>query len=661
MKSLIKIMAACFLIGTFSCNKFLDVVPNDTATLDHAFSNRSVMDKFMRTCYSGLPDPTDPFYYPAYFTSTDEFDWRTESRAGNSLAGMISKGFQNSNTPYQDYWSGKAISGKGSVGSLYIAIRDCNIFLENAHIPRDIDEYERKRWIAEVKFLKAYYHFFLMELYGPIVLVKENLPVSATPAESRAYREPVDECVDYIVSLLDEAMPDLPLVLPDPASEQGRITQCIALSVKAKVLTLAASPVFNGNTDYAGWVDNRGKQLVSQTYDLKKWERAATAIKEAIDACHSAGYRLYHFNKYAGGQQTFAMNDTLVQEMTIRKAITEDLDKNTGVIWATQEQFADGKGYAAGLGYSILGNMPRMLFQFLYPTDLSPSYVNYLSASWHVGELFYSNNGVPIDEDKYFDYANRYQPRRATPSDNHQSYIATGEVTASMHFNREPRFYADLGFDRGYWELSSTTNDGGKTFGPFIKSRPGEIGTATGQGSYTPKKIESFESSASKGMDGQPWTPHDYRFPLIRLSDLYLLYSEALNEVKPAPDGEVYYWIDSVRAVAGLKSVVESWQNASRYPDAPRNKNEMRDIIRKERLIELVFEGQRFWDIRRWKIAKDYWSLPRMSWGKAKTDNEFYTPLVYGAARQVSFRDYLYPISAADLRVNPNLVQTYGW
>jgi hypothetical protein len=87
----------------------------------------------------------------------------------------------------------------------------------------------------------------------------------------------------------------------------------------------------------------------------------------------------------------------------------------------------------------------------------------------------------------------------------------------------------------------------------------------------------------------------------------------------------------------------------------------MRKIIQKERLIELVFEGQRFWDVRRWKTAKDYWSLPRMSWGQAKTDNEFYTPLVYGAARQVSFKDYLYPISDVDIRINPNLVQTYGW
>ncbi len=656
MKSLMKIIAACSLVGIMSCSKFLDVVPNDTPTLSSAFSNRSVMEKFMRTCYSGLPDPTNPLYYPAYFTSKDEFDWRIETRFGNSAAGMISKGLQNSNSPYQDYWS-----GRNGGNSLYVAIRDCNIFLENAHIPRDITEFERSRWIAEVKFLKAYYHFFLMELYGPIVLVKKNLPVSASPDDARVYREPVDECVDYIVQLLDEAMPDLPLVLPDPTSEQGRISQCIALSVKAKVLTLGASPLFNGNTDYAGWIDNRGKQLVSQTYDEKKWERAAAAIREAIDACHTAGYHLYKFNKYAGGAQTFNMNDTLVQEMTIRKAVTEDpLERNPGVIWATQQQFANNKGNSYSLGLGQLGNMLLELFQTLYQQD-QQSLINYFSASWHVGELFYSDNGVPIEEDKYFDYAHRYKPRRATVEDNVKSYIATGEVTASMHFHREPRFYADLGFDRGYFELSTTTQDGGKTFGPFIKSRRDEMGIVGGNSSYTPKKLAHFETSCSQGVVNKYYTAHPYQFPLIRLSDLYLLYSEALNEVKSQPDGDVYLWIDSVRSNAGLKGVVQSWQHASVNPDAPSNKNEMRNIIRKERLIELAFEGQRFWDIRRWKIADQFWSLPPTQWGVSNDAEEFYVPFEYGPVRQVSFRDYLYPINNLDLRINTNLVQTYGW
>src|SRR5690606_8977110 len=135
--------------------------------------------------------------------------------------------------------------------------------------------------------------------------------------------EPVDECVDYIVELLDEAVVDLPATLFDPASEQGRISQTIALGIKAKVLAWGASPLFNGNPDYAGWIDNRGKQLISSTYDPAKWERAATATKEAIDLAHSVGLRLYEFNKFAGGAGTFAMNDTLVTMMTVRKAITE--------------------------------------------------------------------------------------------------------------------------------------------------------------------------------------------------------------------------------------------------------------------------------------------------------------------------------------------------
>lgn len=657
MKNLIQIITAFLFLGIISCD-FLDVVPNDTATLDHAFSNRTVTRKFLSTCYSGLPDPTDPFYYPAYFTSKDEFICETELRARNSVAGQIADGLQNTNNPFQNYWSG-VNGGK----HLYGAIRDCNIFLNNVHKPQDLESWERARWIAEVKFLKAYYHFFLMQLYGPIVIADEEVPLSASPEDLRVYREPVDDVVNYIVGLLDEAIPDLPLVLPDPASEMGRITQPIALAVKAKVLAWAASPLFNGNTDYQGWVDNRGKQLISDTYDVKKWERAASAIKNAIDTCHLAGFKLYEFNKYAGGAQTYNMNDTLVQMMTIRKAITEDIERNTGVIWATQEAFANGKGGSVGLGFNPLGDMLRMLMPFMYPEDL-PLYFNYYSASWHMAELFYTNKGVPMDEDKTFNYAGRFDPRRATPGDNHEFYIATGETTAEMHFNREPRFYADLCFDRGYMELASATTNGGASFSPFLRWRFGEVQTkdALPTGMYSPKKLIAFETAGSKGISGESYKPYDYRFPLIRLADLYLLYSEALNEIKDQPDNDVYYWIDLVREKAGLDGVVTSWMNASTNPDKPLTKSGMREIIQRERLIELAFEGQRFWDVRRWKIADKYWSLPPTRWSiKFNKPEEFYVPQVYGPARQVAFRDYLYPLREYDIRVNTNLVQTYGW
>lgn len=648
MKKFSRTIAFLFFMTIVGCD-YLDVVPNDAATLDHAFSNRSVTEKFLRTCYSHLPDPTNPFYYPVYFTSRDEFDYGLESRAGNTVAGRIAQGLQNTNDPYQNYWSGRQ---GGS--SMYIAIRDCNIFLNNIHKPQDITPEERTRWIAEVKFLKAYYHYFLMQLYGPIVIADEEVPLSTSPEDLLVYREPVDECVNYIVSLFDEAITDLPITHPDPTTEQGRISKIIALSVKAKVLATAASPLFNGNPDYKGWVDNRGVQLISDTYDPAKWERAAVAIKNAIDTCHLAGLRLYKFNKYSGGP-TYNMNDSLVQLMTIRKSITEDFDRNTGVIWATQEVFADGKG---GSSHAPLGNMLKVLFPQIYPED-QLSYANYLYASWHTSHLFYTNNGIPMEEDKGYNYTGRYKLRRATPGDKHESYIATGQTTIELHFNREPRFYADLGFDRGYYELSTTTNNGGASFGPYLRFRAGE--TKQDHLGYVPKKIIPFESSASQGDANKRYTAYDYRFPLLRLADLYLLYSEALNEVKDQPDNDVYFWIDEVRSKAGLEGVVQSWSRASVNPGKPATKNGMRDIIRKERQIELIFEGQRFWDLRRWKIADEYWSLPPMRWGQSRVTEEYYVPEVYGTGRQVTFRDYLYPLREYDLRINQNLVQTYGW
>src|SRR5699024_8624058 len=105
-----------------------DVVPNDTPTVNSAFANRSVSEKFLRTCYSHLPDPTDPYYYPTYFTSKDEFDWRTDPRLKRSKAAQISLGLQNSNDPFQNYWS-----GRNGGYNMYGGIRDCNIFLENIH------------------------------------------------------------------------------------------------------------------------------------------------------------------------------------------------------------------------------------------------------------------------------------------------------------------------------------------------------------------------------------------------------------------------------------------------------------------------------------------------------------------------------------------------
>ena len=645
MKYLIKnVFIPIVLAGMASCN-WLDVIPDNMPTISDAFSNRATAEKSLFSCYSYLLEPMSIcFYHPAYFTNRDEFEYSIDSRIVDYPASKIARGEQNINAPLLNYWSG----GNGGI-NMFEAIRTCNLFLEGISNPRDMTEEERKMWIAEVKFLKAYYHFFMLQLYGPIPIIRENIPISASPDEVLVFREPVDECIAYIAQLIDEAAPDLPLVVMNPVDEDGRITRPIALAMKAKVLVWGASPLFNGNSDYREWRDSRGIQLVSDTYSRDKWVEAAEAIRHAIDVCHETNHQLYRYNK-ATSAQTYRMSDSLELTMHTRKAITERW--NSGIIWSSA-----GIPNKIGVDQTI-NNLQRITFAPLYSLDIW-NVTGYSVASFNMAELFYTNNGIPIDEDIYWNYADRYQPRLSTEDEKNGYYIPVGQQTASLHFNREARFYANLSFDRGFFELAQTTDNGGATFSMYCGLRQGDVGSGSNYNvtGYYPKKLTAFETR------GNPYSGYGYRFPFLRLSDLYLLYSEALNEVKNAPDNEVYEWIDKVRDIVGLKGVVDSWKN-SRYPDRPFDKDEMRDIIRQERLIELAFEGQRFYDMRRWKIAESSWSYKPVGWNRmGRSAEEYYnTPIALTTDdREYSLRDYLWPISISDLRSNPNLVQSYGW
>ena len=150
-------------------------------------------------------------------------------------------------------------------------------------------------------------------------------------------------------------------------------------------------------------------------------------------------------------------------------------------------------------------------------------------------------------------------------------------------------------------------------------------------------------------------------FPAIRLADLYLLYAEARNEVLGAPDDSVYLYVDRIRERAHLKGVVESWAQHSVYSSKPTSQTGMREIIHQERMIELAMEGQRFWDIRRWKEASDYFNRPIRGWNiKGTTMEDFYN-ITLIEKRSFNKKDYLWPYSTQELINNPSLEQNYGW
>ena len=624
-----------------SCNDFLDIVPDGVSTLDNAFSRRTEAKRYLFTCYSYMPEQGDVSTAMALWG--DEM-WTMENAIHydfNLGAFNIARGLQNSNAPLLDHW-----------GHYYQALRDCNIFLENLEDlskVQDIEAWERAQWIAEAKFLKAYYHFCLVRMYGPVPLIRENLPITAPQEEVRVFRDPVDDCFDYIVQLLDEAMPDLPLSIINPVEELGRITRPIAASFKAKVLVFAASPLFNGNTDQAQLVNTKSDDpspLFNQEWSIEKWNKALTACEEAVAMCEDElGLELY---EYPGSAQ-YELSDTIILQLSLRNAFNERWNRE--IIWGNSKSRPT---------YIQEGTMPKLNPDYQEGARLSQS----LCTPMKIGDQFYTDHGVPLEEDKTFDYETRFETRTAGVED--QLYIRRGARTANIHFNREPRFYAWVGFDTGVWYGQGKYDDTNPNDLFYVQGRKGQLHGAIGPDfgpvtGYIPKKYVNFETVQNPGVDS--YSINLYGWPLIRLADLYLLYAEALNEAADTETNraKAIEYLDKVRDRAGIPGVEEAWTNYSTNPNKFKTQLGLREIIHRERLIELSFEGHRFWDLRRWKEAMDAYRTPIESWDLEQREPQFYYRRKVIVNQQFSLKDYFWPISLANLRVNSNLVQNIGW
>lgn len=635
MKNKVKTFIAILLLSVLSaCNKYLNIVPDNVATIDYAFRLRNTAEKFLFTCYSYMPDQSS-FNNPAFFGGDELWVVPTNTNP----AWQIAKGNQRVVGSYCNFWQGEE-GGK----DLYEGIRQCNVFLDNIDRVPDMSQMEKDQWIAEVKFLKAYYNFWLVRMYGPIVLMKKNIPIASDEDQVRLPRSPVDSCFNYIVQLLDEAAPDLPDRISSEASDLGRITKAIDLSVKALVLVTAASPLFNGNNDYKGFTNPDGTPLFNTTFDPEKWKRAADACKEAVDFCESLGYHLYYYQPQL---TQFDLSDTTLTKMSIRNAMT--LKWNPEIIWGNTNSMATQGG--------IQGSAT--------PRGLDPDKVNNrgtrgsIAPPLKIAEMFYTSNGLPIKEDKTWDYAGRFKLKVAGPANKYN--LKEGYTTAQLNFGREPRYYADLGFDGGIWYGQGHYDDKGDDL-LFVAAKKGQpaaeiVASAYSTTGYWPKKVVDFQNIIG---DGNTYTVQDYPWPVIRLSGLYLLYAEALNEVN-GPGPEVYKYMDTVRARAGIPSVEKSWTEFSRNPNKYQTKEGMREIIHQERLIEMAFEGKRFWDLRRWKEAVDELNQPITGWDLDQSSAEGYYRERVIFNQTFSTRDYLWPLNENVLLANYKLVQNPGW
>ena len=650
-KYIIGAVASASLLAVPSCDGYLDIVPDDgVETLEKVFYLRSSAIKYLATCYSFMTGDGAPVSDPAMLGG-DEM-WDLVGRAVTNTSGRVSA--------YMFNIARGNMSPTNVIGALwatmYRGIRCCDILVENVDAVPDMTNQEKLQWKAEAKFLKAYYHFVLVRMYGPVPIIRESLDMDSSIEDVRVYRESIDDCFAFILELLDEAQPNLPLI-PLSEEEYGRATQSICAAFKAKVAVYAASPLFNGNQDFASLTDNQGRVLFPQKSDDEKlaaWEYAMKACEDAVRICEEAGFKFFDTDAFRAAHPAYQLDEIMERDLTLRCSFYDNW--NQEIIWANTQ---------------VNTSYNRTFQQLCHPnfTGYTHSLACYqfVGVPLKIAEQFYTRNGLPIEYDNEWMGANPYEIKTADASQKH--YLEPNYTTVRLNFYREPRFYSSLGFDGGTW--ISMMSDA-QYINPqpedlhVLKCRIGGVNAKTGRETgpvtgYFPKKLFPHYCNMTAS---NSFTSYRYAFPMIRLTDLYLLYAEAINEAE-GPNGEhseqLFTLLNKIRERAGIPDVKTSWDHYSNSPGYYNSKVGMREILHAERLNELAFESQRFWDIRRWKEAPAQYQKNIYGFTVSGATPEDYYVKTLLQEQNFGLKDYFWPIAKNDIEVNPNLVQNIGW
>lgn len=644
-------MAAATMAG---CN-YLDIVPDNTVELSNLFETKEKAYNALADCYSYMPDIEG--VHQSMALAGDEWIGRLDAGVAGvrsyTRGSKLMRDWNNSTDPILGFWS-----GAGGAKDLYEGIRICNIFLNGLGDIPNMQEEERIDWMSQVKVLKAYYHFYLLRLYGPIIIADKNYEPYDDIDLIRQERKPVEECFQYILGLIDDVLYDEngneKEDLYNSRSEVflGQIDRVVAKALKAKILLYRASPFFNGNSEfYSNFKNAAGEPYFPQTYDKEKWKEALDATEIAIEAAEAQGKKLYEFS----GQVKFWDQDdwekSEIMKYCYNNRFSINDPWNSEVVWGYSNIYYTSSSSIAAAS-NLRGDPDN-------PNNAAFSF-QWLGTSFRMSELFYTRNGVPVDEDKTFDY-NHCLDITTIPDDTyHLGYMQPGEKTVKLYLNREPRFYAWIAVDRCIWRDYDT-----RVY-PMMRSGEWPGGRNSGSATdyyWTGIAVKKFVHPESRGTSWQRVVSFPY--PLIRLSDLYLMYAECYNEYY-GPGQPVYDKINAVRARAGLlRPIEELWNDASIVKTVGKHLTQdgLRDIIHTERMIELSFEGQSFYDICRWKRGDEFFNKSVQGWNApdGSTAESFYQLTTWQPRTWITPKSYLMPIPSEEINKNPKVDQNPGY
>lgn len=569
-------MAAAALFAASSCsdlkfgNDFLEKAPGADMTLEQIFSSKLYAERELIGAYASLRtcltvhsnNGNYEFQSGGNKIGWDNLDTMTDLMQSHCTWGGVIK------TYYAGTYNAEAENeGSGKFGFLpdqegaWTGIRRAWIFINNVDRVPDMTDEEKKVRKGEARMIIALQMHEMLRHFGGVPILDDY----ATPDNEMTAdysRKTVRQCVDFIVNMCDQAAKELPWTVAD--ADNGRMTAAGALALKARVLQLAARPLFNASTPYlqaqeptaankASVKEDPGLMTWLGSYTQENWQAVADACEDFFKKNTENGdaYRMVmpQTNDAEGYRQAFSTcyADRESPEIIIHTGRAIPTYSNTyhRFYFGLTDQGQAGRGYGGGC----------VTLNFV--------------------DMFTAADGTPSDYRKWL-----------------SDHGHDGTVYNNPFTGKDPRLYETvlIAGDRYRTRCAETWIDGlehGSSANP--KCATGFI-IRKFLWDYNDEFLNKATNSA-----------------YIRLPELYLMYAEALNELGRSQ--EALSWLNKTRTRVGLPEMtlpnaakLHSGQALPDYPECSlKGDKYLREEILDERAREFCFEEVRWFDIAFWK------------------------------------------------------------
>ena len=647
-----------------SCTDWLDRDPESVVAEDEAFKNYRNFQGYIEEIYNLIPDKEKVNYCSG---------WNIGDDAVHNPEGYAHIDHQVDLGNYRDWFNNSQFWLNGDRYSLWrsswYSIRKCNLGIENIKSLVGTDE-ERDLLLGQMYFLRAWWHFELMCYFGGLPYVDKAYEATDIPQLPRlSFQECADRCAEDFERAADllpldpQAWDETLAGMQTQGKNDLRANRFMALCYLGKCYLWAGSPLMKEfeKTKDGGTAQLLGASANGKTYDYdtKYCRLAAEALGKALDLV-KRGSVTYKLAEYKYSNIYDHVRD-------------ENAETNYSDIFYTVKQNWQVPGTCEAIFRGICSGLN--------------------TANWNHAKIFGPKVAGLVAHDKIIHHptanlVDQYgmangQPIYLVRNGQYVLNPESGWDPEHPFKNRDPRFYHDIIFDGFHYVLSTDPLSAEQKKYEYCSLYTGGGMRGIADGSSTGYFIQKLTPHQCN--EGDKWYDWDWAFesylPYMRLADVYLMYAEAraalatsVSELSEKPS-----YCTSYSAIDAI-NVLRDRVNSGDYPmeHVPANLRDTRehfiDEVRRERAVELSFEGFRWNDLQRWlllteppytvKYSHEFERLEADSWFKdhdpkdAKVGNFHKEDLI---TRRLESKHYWFPLPDKDIYLYHGFNQNPGW